>query len=151
MMKAIFVAVLLLGITVGSANGTCSSSDLDMYRWKNRLLLVFTPSDTDQTYLELQQALGRAGDKLQDRDMVVFRLFASGRGKTDEACLGKDEVLSLYQRFDVPGHSLTVILLGKDGGEKARQVGQFDLQAIFDRIDAMPMRQREMRQRSKGD
>jgi len=150
MIKAICVAVLLLGMTAGSANGS-SSSDLDMYRWKNRLLLVFSPSDTDQTYLELQHALGRAGDKLQDRDMVVFRLFASGRGKTDEACLGKDEVRSLYQRFDVPDHPLTVILLGKDGGEKARQVGQFDLQAIFDRIDAMPMRQREMRQRSKGD
>lgn len=150
MIKAICVAVLLLGITAGSANGS-SSSDLDMYRWKNRLLLVFSPSDTDQTYLELQHALGRAGDKLQDRDMVVFHLFASGRGKADETCLGKNEVRSLYQRFDVPDHSLTVILLGKDGGEKVRQVGQFDLQAIFDRIDAMPMRQREMRQRSQGD
>ena len=150
MIKAICVAVLLLGMTAGSANGS-SSSDLDMYRWKNRPLLIFAPSETDQTYLELEHALGRSGDKLQDRDMVVFRLFASGRGKTDAACLGQDEVRSLYQRFDVPGHSLTVILLGKDGGEKTRQVGQFDLQAIFDRIDAMPMRQREMRQRSQKD
>ncbi len=150
MIKAIFWAVLLLGIIAGSANGN-SSSDLDMYRWKNRLLLVFSPSDTDQTYLELKQALGQAEDKLQDRDMVVFRLFASGRSKANGACLDKDEVSSLYQRFDVPDHSLTVILLGKDGGEKVRQVGQFDLQAILDRIDAMPMRQREMRQRSQGD
>lgn len=64
MMKAILVAVLLLGITAGFAKGS-SSSDLDVYRWKNRLLLVFIPSDTDQTYLKLQQALGRAEDKLQ--------------------------------------------------------------------------------------
>jgi hypothetical protein len=150
MIKAICVAVLLLGITAGSANGS-SSLDLDMYRWKNRLLLVFSPSDTDKTYLGLKQALGRAEDKLQERDMVVFRLFASGRGMANGACLDKDEVLSLYQRFGVPDNSLTVILLGKDGGEKARQLGQFDLQAIFERIDAMPMRQREMRQRSQED
>ncbi len=150
MMKTILVAVLLLGITAGSAKGS-SSSDLDVYQWKNRLLLVFTPSDTDQTYLKLQQALSRAEDKLQDRDMVVFHLFASGKGKVGETCLGKDEVRSLYQRFDVPGHKLTVILIGKDGGEKARQVEQIDLQAIFDRIDVMPMRQREMRQRMKRD
>ncbi|MDZ7762064.1 MAG: DUF4174 domain-containing protein [Desulfovermiculus sp.] len=150
MMKAIFVAVLLLGLTAGWATWSWSM-DLQEYRWKNRLLLVFSPSDTDQTYLELQQALGRAEDRLQDRDMVVFHLFPSGRGKVDGACLSEKEVRSLFQRFDVSDHPLTVILIGKDGGEKARQVGRFDLQAVFDRIDAMPMRQREMRQQSRGD
>ncbi|MBS3780855.1 MAG: DUF4174 domain-containing protein, partial [Desulfovermiculus sp.] len=95
MMKAIFVVVLLLGLTAGWANWSWSM-DLQEYRWKNRLLLVFSPSDTDQTYLELQRALGRAEDKLQDRDMVVFHLFAFDRGRVDEACLDKDEVRSLY-------------------------------------------------------
>ena len=37
-----------------------------------------------------------------------------------------------------------VLLIGKDGGMKSRE-SSLDLDAIFRRIDAMPMRKREMR------
>ncbi|WP_349559152.1 DUF4174 domain-containing protein [Marinobacter sp. NFXS9] len=37
-----------------------------------------------------------------------------------------------------------VLLIGKDGGIKSRE-SSLDLDAVFRRIDAMPMRIREMR------
>jgi hypothetical protein len=43
-----------------------------------------------------------------------------------------------------------VILIGKDGGVKLVQEERVSLQAVFDLIDTMPMRRREMRQRGAG-
>ena len=145
-MKILFLITLLLAIAQGSAQAG-QSLDLQEYRWKNRLLLIFAPSKTDETYLKLQKALDQAEDALRDRDMLVFHLFASGCGWVGDSPVHTGAVRSLYRRFDVHDHDLTLILIGKDGGEKGRQVGSFDLQDIFDRIDAMPMRQQEMRER----
>ncbi|ACV68228.1 DUF4174 domain-containing protein [Desulfohalobium retbaense] len=145
-MKIVFAITLLLAIAMGSAQAGLSL-DLEEYRWKNRLLIIFAPSKTDQTYLKLQHALDRAEDALQGRDMLVFHLFASGSGWVGDIPVHAEAVRSFYRRFDVQDQDLNLILIGKDGGEKVRQVGSFDLQDIFDRIDAMPMRQQEMRER----
>jgi hypothetical protein len=40
-----------------------------------------------------------------------------------------------------------VILVGKDGTEKRREQTPIELADIFNQIDAMPMRQQEMKQR----
>jgi hypothetical protein len=40
-----------------------------------------------------------------------------------------------------------VILVGKDGAEKQRSQTPIDLAMLFRTIDAMPMRQQEMRSR----
>ncbi|MBW4517481.1 MAG: DUF4174 domain-containing protein [Timaviella obliquedivisa GSE-PSE-MK23-08B] len=45
-----------------------------------------------------------------------------------------------------PG-KFTVILVGKDGTEKQRSQTPIDPATIFRTIDAMPMRQQEMRDR----
>lgn len=53
------------------------------------------------------------------------------------------------RKLDAAGYwhdAETVLLIGKDGGVKARQA-VLDLEALFDRIDAMPMRRAEMRAR----
>jgi hypothetical protein len=43
-----------------------------------------------------------------------------------------------------------VILVGKDGTEKRRNAAPVTARSIFDTIDAMPMRQREMREDDGG-
>ncbi|MCF8004127.1 MAG: DUF4174 domain-containing protein [Chromatiaceae bacterium] len=51
-------------------------------------------------------------------------------------------VKELEQRF-FSRSDAAVFLIGKDGGLKA-SAQQLDLPALFERIDAMPMRRREM-------
>ncbi len=46
--------------------------------------------------------------------------------------------------------TFAVLLIGKDGGVKLRSGRPFALHALFDAIDAMPMRQDEMRRRAAG-
>ena len=149
-MKWIALATLIVGLVAGSPRAQ-PPQDLSQYQWKNRLLLVFAPSEQNPAYLDLHDQLQASETELVDRDLIVFRLFAEGQGSVAEAPIGNDSVSFLYNRFDVQQGASTVVLIGKDGGEKLRQVDGFDLQAIFDRIDAMPMRQREMRQRKRDE
>jgi len=43
-----------------------------------------------------------------------------------------------------------VVLVGKDGTEKRRDAEPVAARSLFDTIDAMPMRQREMREQDGG-
>jgi hypothetical protein len=56
-----------------------------------------------------------------------------------------DDAAAIRRRFDVPAGATTVVLVGKDGGEKFRADGPVPPQRLFTLIDAMPMRQDEMR------
>ena len=44
----------------------------------------------------------------------------------------------------------TVILVGLDGGEKLRRDGLIAVETLNARIDAMPMRRRELREDGRG-
>ena len=56
---------------------------------------------------------------------------------------------ALREKFDSPPGRFTVILVGKDGGVKLMRYTGTRLNDIFALIDAMPMRQEEIRQKSK--
>ena len=66
------------------------------------------------------------------------------------APLTNASVRRLRDRFEVPQDAFRVVLVGKDGIEKRRDPDPVTTRAIFDTIDAMPMRQREM-QESGGE
>ena len=149
-MKCLLLAMLLFGLAAGPADAQ-SKADLEQYQWENRLVLIFAPSDQDGVYQQLKEQLQTSARELVDRDLLVFHLFAEGKGRVNEALISEGSVRSLYQEYDIRDESLTVVLIGKDGGEKLRQVDGFDVQSIIDRIDAMPMRQREMRQRKRDE
>jgi hypothetical protein len=53
----------------------------------------------------------------------------------------------LRDRLSARVGKFTVVLIGKDGGEKLRRSDEVDLGEIFSLIDSMPMRQRERSQR----
>jgi len=53
------------------------------------------------------------------------------------------------RRFHVRPTDFTVILIGKDGGEKLRSHQPISLDTLRSTIDAMPMRQEEMRSQTK--
>ena len=76
--------------------------------------------------------------------------------KKDSAGLREREVVvtmagvgdAAWKRFAVPLHSdFTVVLVGKDGGEKYRSHRPLSTAELFALIDAMPMRRAEMRRR----
>ena len=125
------------------------SIDLNTYQWKNRLLLLFASSEEDQAYLTLKKEIDRQAMEVKDRDLLVFYVLERGESRLDKERLTPDQALFLKKRLSVPPGRFTIILIGKDGGEKIRQESPVDLKEIFATIDAMPMRQQEMKKKSK--
>ncbi len=149
-MKMLFLAQFLFGLAAGCAFAQTSPNLAD-YQWKNRLLLVFSPSASDPSYRELEKKLQQFRAELEDRDLLVFHILCADGAAQHTHAFSPEAAHSLRQRYAVSENNLTLILIGKDGGEKTRQVGDFNLQALFERIDAMPMRQREMRERRQDE
>ena len=149
-MKMLFLAQFLFGLAAGCAFAQ-TSPNLEDYQWKNRLLLVFSPSASEPSYRELETKLQQFRVELEDRDLLVFHILSAEGAVQHTHAFSPEAAHSLRQRYAVSDEKMTLILIGKDGGEKARQVGDFNLQALFERIDAMPMRQREMRDRRQDE
>jgi hypothetical protein len=123
--------------------------DLSEYIWKNRLLLLFTPSLRGPRYLELKEDLSSQEEEVLDRDLLVFHILESGETKLGNSPLPESSGDYLREKFSITPGAFTVLLIGKDGGVKLRREGQVELAEIFSLIDTMPMRQREMTEKSQ--
>ena len=129
-----FVAALLV---LGPA--MASPDPLDAYRWRARILLLMAPDRADPQLADQLGRLRAAEAGVRERQLVV--LTALPDGTVHEA--GGAEVGHLSQRLR-RGEGFQAVLIGKDGGEKARWTAPVDPQAVFADIDQMPMRRSEM-------
>jgi len=149
----IFFSILLLFLgqaTVHEAFGQGGGPmDLNGYRWRNRLLMVFSPSKEDSNYQSLKKEMKAQRNGLRDRELLVFEILEKGESRFGNTVLKKEAIDFLRQKFSAGQGSFLVILLGKDGEEKMRRQ-KVSLTEIFGVIDGMPMRQREMKERVKN-
>ena len=118
---------------------------LSSYQWQNRLLLIFSPEGEDEAYtLQLKELMAKERG-LQERDLLLFHVFNDRVLMPNEAYLGKAEAQSLRKHFIIPDKETVTLLLGKDGTEKLRSRELLTTQRLFMTIDAMPMRQEELK------
>ena len=117
---------------------------LARFEWTHRPLLVFAPHRTDPRVEVLLHRIAMRDCALRDRDMVVGLIVEEGDSLLDGSRLSPATARAIRQRFAISEGAFTVVLVGKDGGEKLRDDGIPDLDEIFGLIDAMPMRRDEM-------
>jgi hypothetical protein len=109
-----------------------TAGSLEDHRWKHRLLVM--PAAVEKTV----GPLDAHGGNFAERDVRVVRLVAAREGEMER---------EIFQRFGITADSREVLLIGKDGATTVRwAVEDFTMEKLFQRIDAMPMRQREMGQ-----
>ena len=153
MNKKMILTILLLFLGQATVHDAFSQGgslmDLNVYRWKNRLLMVFSPSPDHSDYQSLLKEMQDRQNGLRDRDVLVFEIFEKGPSRLDNSPMPKDSVDFLRKKFSAGQGSFLVILIGKDGEEKMRRQ-KVSLTEIFAVIDGMPMRQREMKERVKN-
>lgn len=119
--------------------------NLTDYRWENRLILLFAPSAGDEAYRQQIAELTEERASLRERDLLVFHLLENGESFTGETPIPATKTNRWREKFGVETGSSTIILLGKDGGEKRRRPMPDSLDEINALIDTMPMRRAEMR------
>lgn len=121
--------------------------DLDVHRGEHRLFLIFAPSSRDDGFVRQDRLLAGSGRSFAERDLLRGDLFEDGMGSLDGAAVSCGEAAVARDRFGVEAGSFAVLLIGKDGTAKHRSGKPVEPREIFSLVDAMPMRQRELRER----
>ena len=150
MIRYHLVLILLPGVMVSPTSSKDQEHvDLEVYQWKNRLLILFASSEKDLVYQSFKEQLQRRILEVKDRDLLIFHVLETGESGLAHLHLKKEQVLFLRKKFSIKPGQLIAILIGKDGEVKLRRELPVELSEIFSVIDAMPMRQREIRERTK--
>lgn len=144
MYRCLFTAILLIAPV---SKTIAQTLDMATLLWTHRPLLVFSPSAA-VGLTDLRAAIRHAETEFRDRDMVLIEVYENGQATLDGRELPKGTARELRQRYGAARGETTLILVGKDGGEKLRTRDIANLEQVFVLIDTMPMRRNEMRQRS---
>lgn len=138
------IAAIFLATGAGLMPAPAAAAELSDYLWQSRPLLLFAPTDSDPRLVETLRRLAASQCDVADRDMVLGRIVTEGTSTLDGQVVDTDQAQRLRSEFGIGANSFSVVLIGKDGGEKLRVNDVPDLQAIYAVIDGMPMRGREM-------
>lgn len=144
MNKLIFLVMLLI-----SGNLLAQESDiLKNYRWKNRILIIFSPSNNADIYINQISALNEAKKGVKDREIVILSIFEKKGLSSDNQYFNSEVCEKLRKEFGIKSEAFSTLLIGKDGGEKYRKNAIFTVTELFTLIDAMPMRKAELKEKN---
>ena len=116
-----------------------------------RAVLLFAPQSADPQFQQQLNAFSGRESDLADRNLVVIPILALwtpiDKSLHDRNLPFTSESEQQYARehFKVAPTGFTMILVGKDGGEKLRSRVPLSASRLFGAIDEMPMRREEMR------
>ncbi|MEO6523683.1 MAG: DUF4174 domain-containing protein [Mucilaginibacter sp.] len=99
----------------------------------NRSVLIFADKANNVNVIQQINILKADAKGIHDRD-IIYRVITYSTGNVQQ-----------YKKWGVTNVPFTVILIGKDNGEKLRSHEPVSLTRLFDLIDNMPMRQQEIK------
>ncbi|MBS3771945.1 MAG: DUF4174 domain-containing protein [Bacteroidales bacterium] len=138
--------LLILGLILTAQLANGQNDMLEQYQWENRLILLFgsiSESAVEKQITELEKDT----EGITDRDLLIFHIDRDEVRfieKSDNPAPSADK---LRNRYNIGEQEFRYILIGKDGGVKLNKKEFVPNKDLFSVIDAMPMRQREMRNR----
>ncbi|MBJ7340508.1 DUF4174 domain-containing protein [Mycolicibacterium sp.] len=140
------LALILIVFTLSSALGsvTAMAAELSDYRWQRRPLLVFAPTVNDPRVVETLSRIEASRCDFVTRDMVLGLVMSQGNSTLDGQAISSEQSRRLLRQYGIDEGAFSVVLIGKDGGEKLRVDEVPDLPAIYAVIDGMPMRSHEI-------
>ncbi|MEQ5793003.1 DUF4174 domain-containing protein [Muricauda sp. NFXS6] len=147
MNNSLLIKVILL-ITSFSFMNTYGQ-DLEKHKWTNRVLIVKTVDAESNKYQEQIKEFTNSPEELIDRKLILYKIvnndftltnYKNSAFNSSGKISGKlaENILDAKENFEV-------ILIGLDGGIKIQQTKILTKEHLFNTIDAMPMRQNEMK------
>jgi hypothetical protein len=139
--------ILLCALFLTLSTAQAMDFPFKQYQWEHRLLLVH--GDSKASVQDLRSALEGAGADIAERHILWFvagpdNLFSNASLPPGDERRNPIHAALVQQKLPAE----RVLLIGKDGGVKGRY-DSLDLDAIFTRIDGMPMRRAEMRRQQR--
>lgn len=126
-----FVIAVILG--AGAMIHESRASQLDDWKWKNRVLIVVGPAE-DSAVRQQRQIYQSAANGMSERQIVLTEAL-------DDTARSRE----IRSRVSADGKRFHAFLIGKDGHVALSSDKPLSADYLFQRIDAMPMRQDAMR------
>ena len=122
-----------------------------------RPLLVLSPTPSP-AFCDQVEELARHAHELHERQVAIYYLLSSDAAGNPSCSYPQPDINTfaeprkpnvngehtLFHAFQADPTQFTVILIGKDGGEKLRSNKPISFTQLQQTIDAMPMRRQEM-------
>jgi hypothetical protein len=125
---SLFLAVAI--VTPASADAVSAA------QWRNRVLVVIAPTQGDQRLASQRQMFNQASRGMVERHVILVE------------ALGDDpSARSVRRRLGLASTDFRAFLVGKDGHTAMSSTEPLTSDRLFRAIDAMPMRQEEIRRR----
>ena len=131
-MQKTYRATATVLATIAVMNGS-KASPLDEFHWKNRVLVVSAPAGDGAA--EEQRRIYHSAEKGMSERQIVLA----------EALDDSDRSRQIRSGVSADGRRFQVFLVGKDGHAALSSAKPLSAAELFARVDAMPMRQDEMR------
>jgi len=141
--------LVVVSMAQAGEKGSVADLDLDALRWKNRVLVLFSPSESDASFQSQKQGLASSAEEVLDRNLMILEIVEQGQSRAGNQLLSEKSVQAIRKRFGVQAGTFQVLLIGKDGGVKLRSSGPVSMKDLFGLIDSMPMRRQEMDSKKK--
>ena len=125
-----------------------NAQNLEKHTWKNRILVVKTSDSASAIYQEQIKEFSSSTDELKERKFVLYKIisdhfelinFTNNELNDSGKIAGKPIGMNLNDK-----ENFEVILIGLDGGIKLEQTAILRKEALFNIVDAMPMRRNEL-------
>jgi Domain of unknown function (DUF4174) len=129
---------LMCALSAAPSMMAAEGDPLAQYKWKARVLVVLTNDPSGPALIEQKRQLESLRGGAQERDLVLVQARA-----------GSPEAKALRAQLGLGPGPFWAVLVGKDGETKLRTTEPISGRDLAATIDAMPMRQDEMRQRSR--
>tara|TARA_R110002049_G_scaffold95422_1_gene234393 strand:- start:324 stop:731 length:408 start_codon:yes stop_codon:yes gene_type:complete len=134
-MKYIFLLILIPFVM--------NAQDLEKHQWENRVIVIASPTfGNSQAAIQLA-SLKVEAQALKERKVIVYHVTNSG------FTVNFDKEVLVSEKSESAITSFNVSLIGLDGTEKFHATEMQKAVKFFSLIDAMPMRQREIKGNNK--
>jgi len=122
------------------------AQSLNTYRWKSRLVLLFTPTPDDPMFERQIRLLHGQNDEFEERNVVFMFITPDGKFENTGRFLKQADAQKMYSKFGAEQFQLEMVLVGLDGHEKFRAKNRITPPSVLlNLIDQMPMRAAEIR------
>ena len=142
---------LLINSSLAQSGEKASVADLDLdsLRWKKRVIVIFSPAESDASFQLQKQRLASSAEGVLERHLMVLEIVEPGQSRVGNQLLSEKSIRDIRKRLGVQAGTFQVLLIGKDGGVKLRSSEPVSTRDLFGLIDSMPMRRQEMESKKK--
>lgn len=142
-----FFRAAILTATAVVLTGSVAAGPLEAYHGVNRLIVISLPEGSSAE--KLTKTLAMNLRKIEECDLKIIDV-SEGQHRVATALRpppGQIKAIRKQLGLGVGETRSAFILIGRDGGEKARSHGDLDLEKWFALIETMPMRRAEIQNR----